>query len=175
MKKKFYPKILFPTIKSAFIVGFVLLFFQALKVFFTKISLNFDFGLFLAALFFVLFSGYFVFHLYYFFSFYFKYLEIEDNYISIFELNKFKLKKITLDEILGYSESEAYFGKNGWKSKSIVIYFKNGETAELVKVFLSNFDILEEELKRKKIKYLGFEGYQTGWFYRKYKFNKNRK
>ncbi len=175
MKKKFYPKILFPTIKFAFIIGFVLLFFQTLKVFFTKICLNFDFGLFLAALFFILFTGYIVFHLSYFFGFYFKYLEIEDNCISIFDLNKFKFKKNTLDEILGYSKSEAYFGKNGWKSKSIVIYFKNGETSELVKVFLSNFDSLEEELKSKKIKYLGFEGYQTGWFYRRYKFNKNKK
>ena len=138
-------------------------------------SLNFDFGFFLAALFFILFSGYFVFHLSYFFSFYFKYVVIDDENLSIFELNKFKFKKNTLDEILGYSKSEAYFGKNGWKSKSIVIYFNNGETSELVKVFISNFDSLEEELKSKKIKYLGFEGYQTGWFYRRYKFNKNKK
>jgi hypothetical protein len=175
LRKKFYPKILFPGIKVAFIIGFVLLFFQASKVFFIKMSLNFDFGFFLAALFFILFSGYFVFHLSYFFSFYFKYLVIEDKNLTIFELNKFKFKKKTLEEILGYSKSEVYFGKYSWKSKSIVIYFKNGETAELVKVFLSNFDTLEEELKRKKIKYLGFEDYQTGWFYRQYKFNRNSK
>ncbi len=175
MRKKFFPKILFPAIKFAFIVGIAFLFYKSLEVIYAKVFLDFDFGLFLAALFFVLFSGYFVFHLSYFFSFYFKYVVVDDENLSIFELNRFKFKKNTLDKILGYSKSEVYFGRYSWKSKSIVIYFKNGETAELVKVFLSNFDTLEEELKRKKIKYLGFEDYQTGWFYRQYKFNRNSK
>ena len=151
MKKKFFPKILFPTTKFAFIVGITFLFYKSLEVFYAKVFLDFDFGLFLSALFFILFSGYFVFHLLYFFSFYFKYVVIDGENLSIFELNKFKFKKNTLDKILGYSKSEVYFGRYSWKSKSIVIYFKNGETAELVKVFLSNFDTLEEELKMKKI------------------------
>ena len=146
-----------------------------LKVFFNKICLNFDFGLFLSALFFILFSGYFVFHLSYFFSFYFKYVVIDGENLSIFELNKFRFKRVSFDEVLGYSKSEAHFGRYSWKSKSIVIYFKNGETSELVKVFISNFDLLEEELKKKKVRYLGFEDYQTGWFYRKYKFHKSKK
>lgn len=100
---------------------------------------------------------------------------IDDEKLSIFELNKFKLKRVSFDEISGYSKSEVYFGRYSWKSKSIVIYFKNGETSEFVKVFISNLDLIEEELKRKKVKYLGFEYYQTGWFYRQYKFNKKRK
>ena len=100
---------------------------------------------------------------------------IDGENLSIFELNKFRFKRVSFDEVLGYSKSEAYFGRYSWKSKSIVIYFKEGETSELVKVFISNFNLLEEELKKKKVRYLGFEDYQTGWFYRKYKFHKNKK
>ncbi|WP_396153616.1 hypothetical protein [Flavobacterium sp.] len=85
-------------------------------------------------------------------------------------MNKFKTKKNTFDDILGYSKSEVYFGKNLWKSKSIVIYFNNGETSEFLRIFISDLELFEKELKRRKVKYLGFEGYKTGWFYRQYEF-----
>lgn len=82
------------------------------------------------------------------------------------------MTKLKLNEIEGYSQSEVYFGRYLWKSKSIVIYFKNGLKSEFVSVFVANISGLEKELKRNRIKSFGFEDYQTGWFYRKYKFEK---
>ena len=122
------------------------------------------------AIFFILFIGYFTFHLTYFFCFYFKYIIIDERTFSIYELIKLKNTKVKFNNIRGYSKSEAYFGRYNWKSDSIVIYFENGEISEIVKVFVYNIDILEKELKYKKVQYLGFEDYNTGWFYRKYKF-----
>lgn len=170
MKIKFYPKLIFPTLKFVFIIGIIFFLAYIIKFFFEKA--NKDSDLIFGLLFFILFFGYFVFHLSYFFSFYFKYVEIDTKYISIFELNKLKTRKDNFNEIFGYSKSEAYFGNYTWKSKSIVIYYKNGDTTEILKVFISNFEKLEHELKRNRIKYLGFESYQTGWFFREYKFNK---
>lgn len=122
------------------------------------------------AIVFILFIGYFTFHLTYFFCFYYKYIIIDEKTFSIFELIKLKTTKVEFNKISGYSKSEAYFGRYNWKSESIVIYFENGKTSEIVKVFVNNIDILEKELKNKKVKYLGFEDYATGWFYRKYRF-----
>jgi hypothetical protein len=79
-----------------------------------------------------------------------------------------------LNEIEGYSKSEVYFGRHMWKSKSIVIYFKNGMKSEIVNVFVTKLTELEKELKINRIKSFGFESYQTGWFYREYKFGKNK-
>jgi hypothetical protein len=87
-------------------------------------------------------------------------------------LNKLKTTKANLDEILGYSKSEVFFGKYSWKSKSVVIYFKSGKTSEILSSFVSGVEDLEKELKRNKVKYFGFEHYDTGWFFRQYKFNK---
>ncbi|MDP2161958.1 MAG: hypothetical protein Q8K02_15870 [Flavobacterium sp.] len=87
-------------------------------------------------------------------------------------MNKLKTTKANLDEILGYSKSEVFFGKYSWKSKSVVIYFKSGKTSEILSSFVSGIEDLEKELKRRKVKYLGFEDYNTGWFFREYKFNK---
>ncbi len=170
MKKNFYPKVFFPILKITFIIGLFFLLLIAINAFKIKLFSGFDFGILIALIFYVLFIGLIIFHLSYFFSFYFKYLKIDDNYFSIFELNKFKTKKNTFDDILGYSKSEVYFGKNLWKSKSIVIYFNNGETSEFLRIFISDLELFEKELKRRKVKYLGFEGYKTGWFYRQYEF-----
>ena len=162
-------------LKFVFIIAFLCFLMFIINTLLKKLYSDFEFGFFLASLFFVLFWVYFVFHLAYFFGFYFKYIEINNNNISIFELYKLKTRKSKFGEIMGYSKSEVYFGKNLWKSKSIVIYFNNGETSEILNIFISNLSLFEEELKRKKIKYLGFEGYQTGWFYREYNFNKVKK
>ena len=82
------------------------------------------------------------------------------------------MTKFMWNEIEGYSKSEVYFGKHMWKSKSIVIYFKNGRKSEIVNAYVTNLTDIEKELKKNKIKSFGFESYQTGWFYREYKFEK---
>jgi hypothetical protein len=137
-----------------------------------NIILKFDFWILLGSLVFLSFVGLVIFHLTYFLSFYFKFLVISDKEISIFELNKLKMTNFMLNDIEGYSKSEVYFGKHMWKSKSIVIYFKNGVKSEIVNVFVTNLTDLEKELKKNRIKNFGFESYQTGWFYREYKFGK---
>ena len=137
-----------------------------------NITLKFDFWILLGSLLYLSFIGLVIFHLTYFLSFYFKFLVITDKEISIFELNKLKMTTFMLKDIDGYSKSEVYFGRHMWKSKSIVIYFKNDIKSEIVSVFVSNLTDLEKELKKNKIKNFGFESYQTGWFYRKYKFEK---
>lgn len=172
MKKIFYPKILFPTIKLIFIIGLLYFLFFVFYKFNEKSNSSFDSGFVLSAIVFSVFLGYFIFHLGYFFCFYFKYVSLNENELSIFELNKLKTTKVNLDQISGYSKSEVYFGKYAWKSKSIVIYFKSGGISEILRSFVSGIDDLEKELKRNKVKYLGFEHYNTGWFFRQYKFTK---
>ena len=108
----------------------------------------------------------------YFFCFYFKKVTIEEDTLSIFELNKFKSTKVSFDEILGYSKSEVFFGKYTWKSKSIIVYSRVGDVSEILSSFVFNVDEIEKELKHGKVKYLGFEHYNTGLFHRKYKFAK---
>ena len=125
-----------------------------------------------SAFFFILFIGYFTFHLLYFFCFYFKYVVIEKNTLSIFELKNLKITKVNFDDVLGYSKSEVYFGKYTWKSKSIIIYYKSGKVSEITSSFVSNVQLLEKELKNRKVKNFGFESYYTGWFYRKYRYAK---
>lgn len=112
-----------------------------------------------------------IFHLTYFFSFYLKLLIIKDEDLSVFELNKVKVTRLKMNDIKGYSKSEVYFGKYLWKSKSIIVYFKNGKKVEFVNAFVMKLNGLEEELKTNRIKYFGFESYQTGLFYREYKFS----
>jgi hypothetical protein len=146
-----------------------ILFFVFNKIFISPKS-NLKTEIYFPAILFILFIGYFSFHLLFFFCFYFKYITFTKNSISIFELITLKIEEIKFDEIVGFSKSEVYFGRYNWKSKSIVIYFKTGKVSELLNSFVSNLDQLETELKNEKIKYLGFENYNTGWFFRKYKF-----
>ncbi len=148
-----------------------MLVYVILKIF-GKSMTNLKTSVLFSAFFFILFIGYFTFHLLYFFCFYFKYVVIEKNTISIFELKNLKITKVNFDEVLGYSKSEVYFGKYTWKSKSIIIYYKSGKISEITSSFVSNVQLLEKELKNRKVKNLGFEYYNTGWFYRQYKFIK---
>ena len=129
-----------------------------LKIF-GKSMTNLKASVLFSAFFFILFIGYFTFHLLYFFCFYFKYVVIEKNTLSIFELKNLKITKV-------------YFGKYTWKSKSIIIYYKSGKVSEITSSFVSNVQLLEKELKNRKVKNFGFESYNTGWFYRKYMFTK---
>jgi hypothetical protein len=172
MKKKYYPKILFPSLKLAFILWVFLFFMFIIFKLFENTTSKPQVEIILSGSFIVFLFGYLTFHLTFFFCFYFKYIITENNTISIFELKKLKSKKTSFDEILGFSISEAYFGKFTWKTKSIVIYYKSGEISEILNNFVMNLDEFEKELKSRKIKYLGFEHYNTGWFYRKYKYNK---
>ncbi len=143
--------------------------FVFIKIFVSPKS-NLKTEIYFPGIFFILFIGYFTFHLLYFFCFYFKYVLLNKKSISIFELKNLKIEEIKFDEIIGFSKSEVYFGRYNWKSKSIVIYSKTGKATELLNSFISNLDLLETELKNEKIKYLGFENYNTGYFFRKYKF-----
>lgn len=171
MKKTFYPKILFPTVKLIFTVFFLVLFCKSVSILFDK-SKRIESGFWFFAIIFLLFLGYFTFHLAYFFCFYFKSVTVEKERLSIFELNKLKSYKVGFEEILGYSKSEVYFGRYTWKSKSIIVYSKTGNVSEILSSFVFNVEEIEKELKLKKIKYLGFEHYDTGLFFRKYKFTK---
>jgi hypothetical protein len=172
LKKVFYPRIFFPIIKLIFFVGFLVLLFHCIIILYENFIANINFDLIVPALIFILFIGFFTFQFGYVFCFYFKRVSLIDNKISIFELNKLKIAKFNVDEILGFSKSEVYFGRYAWKSKSLVIYFKSGKTSEILSSFVSGVDVLEKELKNRKVKYLGFEDYNTGWFFREYKFNK---
>ncbi|MBS4039489.1 MAG: hypothetical protein KGZ81_02700 [Flavobacteriales bacterium] len=174
MKKIFYPKLLFPVIKLLFILFFLSMLLFSVKNLIENISLKFDFWILMGSFLLLSFIGLVIFHLTYFLSFYFKFLEINETGIFIFELIKMKKSYFSFNDIKGYSKSEVYFGRNMWKSKSIVIYFNNGIQSEIVSVFVTNLTELEKILKNKKIKYLGFEGYQTGLFYREYKYEKNK-
>ena len=155
-----------------FFVGFLVLFFHCIIILYENFISKINLDLIVPALIFILFIGFFTLQFGYVFCFYFKWISLIDNKISIFELNKLKTTKANLDEISGYSKSEVYFGKYAWKSKSIVIYFNSGKTLEILNCFVSGIDDLEKELKTRKVKYLGFEDYKTRRFFREYKFNK---
>lgn len=171
MKKIFYPKFIFPFSKLVFIIFFILMMAFFIKNLYTKLFISFDFWLLFGAILYLSFIGFVLFHMTFFLCFYYKFIIIQNDIVSIFELKKLKISNVTINEIYGFSKSEVYFGKQAWKSKSIVIYYKNGNKSEIVKSFVFNIDKLEVELKQRKVKYLGFENYQTGWFFRKYKFN----
>lgn len=174
MKKIFYPKFIFPLVQLIFILFFVFMLLFFINSLIKNRTLEFDFFNVIGLIIYISFVCLVIFHLIYFLSFHLKLLIIKDEDLSIFELNKFGVTHLKMIDIEGYSKSEVYFGKYIWKSKSIVIYFKNGMKSEFANIFVMKFHDLVEELQRNKIKYFGFESYQTGWFYREYKFGKNK-
>ena len=101
-----------------------------------------------------------------------KIIRFEGNFITIFGLQKLKSTKIDYKEIEGFPTSELYFGRYLWKSKSIVIYTKTKKTIEILNSYNSSFEKFEFELRKRKVKYYGFEEYNTGWYFREYKFNR---
>lgn len=167
MKKRFLPRVFFPTIQFLAILFF--LFIHLVIIYLSpKDNANDYFGF----IFINILWGSFTFNIAYFFCFYFKYVTIEDNTLSIFELKNLKTIRINFEDILGYAKSEIHFGRPTWKSNTIVIYLKNKKVCEISNAYIRNIDSIEKELQLKKVKYLGFESYYTGWFFRKYLFQK---
>ncbi|WP_123796508.1 hypothetical protein [Oceanihabitans sediminis] len=103
--------------------------------------------------------------------YYIKIIRFEGNFFTVFELHKLKNSKINYNKIQGFSTSEVYFGKYLWKCNSIVIYTETKKTIEILSNYNSSYKKFEQELKKRKIKYYGFEEYNTGWHFREYKFN----
>jgi hypothetical protein len=102
----------------------------------------------------------------------FTFARLNTDDISFYQIMKFKILNISLKEIKGYSNSEISYGRIpiNYTTKSIVIYTKDGNQFELIKLFNYNFDNFTKELKDNKIKYLGKEHYQSGIYKRKYKY-----
>jgi hypothetical protein len=102
LKKIFYPRILFPTIKFIFAMSSLTMLMYVILKIFEKSMTSLKTSVLFSAFFFIFFIGHFTFHLLYFFCFYFKYVVIEKNTISIFELKNFKITKADFDDVLGY-------------------------------------------------------------------------
>ena len=84
LRQTFYPRILFPTIYFIFTLSsFIMLFFVLNKIFISPKS-NLKTEIYFPAILFILFIGYFSFHLLFFFCFYFKYITFNKNSISLF-------------------------------------------------------------------------------------------
>ena len=134
---------------------------------------NVEHAIFLLSVFFILMG---------FFSFSFIYSIIKETYNISISNNSFKLirpfslneKTILKENIKGYSKSQIkygiYIGNSLFNTNSIVVYFDNSKPFELVKYNYMNFKQIENQLKELNVPYLGFEEYQTGLFFRKYKF-----
>jgi hypothetical protein len=87
------------------------------------------------------------------------------------ELSRFlgyKHQALKNEAILGFSDSEIEIGRFRKKIKTIIIYTKDNEAFELIKYNYMNFNQIRDSLQR--FEYLGYEPYQTGWMFRKYKF-----
>lgn len=105
----------------------------------------------------------------------FTFVKINSSEIVIFQLLKLKIEKLKFDEIYGYSKSEMSYGKVplNYCSKSLILYSKENNQYEIIKIYNFNFDTFEKELKKMQLKYLGKEQYQSKGFYkRKYKYVK---
>jgi hypothetical protein len=111
-------------------------------------------------------------YFYYQLSNHFTFARLNTDDILFYQVMKFKFVNIRLKDIKGYSNSEISYGRIpfNYTTKSIVIYIKDGNKFELIKLFNYNFDNFKKELKDNKIKYLGKEQYQSGIFKRKYKY-----
>lgn len=87
------------------------------------------------------------------------------------ELSRFlgyKHQVLKNEKILGFADSEIEIGRFRWKIKTIIVYTKDNQAFELIKYNYINFNQIRDGLNR--FKYLGFEPYQTGWMFRKYKY-----
>ncbi|NQY31469.1 MAG: hypothetical protein HRT69_18630 [Flavobacteriaceae bacterium] len=171
LKKRYLPKILLPLVQFIFGLGFLTLFIYGI----IKFSIDFKIELLIQAIFFLSFIGFIAFHLIYNFLFYLKNISFQENGFAIFEYHKLKTSKVDYNEISGFSNSEVYFGKYTWKSKSLVVYTKSNGVFEILNNYNSSNDKFELELKKHKIKYYGFEEYSTGWYFREYRFSEKLK
>jgi len=101
----------------------------------------------------------------------FSFAKIKLSEINILQPLKFKIVRLKKEEIIGYSTSKVYFGRNLFYLKTFIIYTDTKEIFEIIKIYNFNFDNLVELLKKSNIKSLGKEPYQTAIYKRKYKYN----
>jgi hypothetical protein len=167
LKIRYLTKLFFPLLQLISGLGLLTVFIYGIY----KFTVDFKIELLIQGIVFLSFIGFFSFHLIYNFLYYIKIIRFEGNFITVFELYKLKNTKINYNEIQGFSTSEVYFGKYLWKCNSIVIYTKTKKTIEILSNYNSSYKKFEQKLKKRKIKYYGFEEYNTGWYFREYKFN----
>jgi hypothetical protein len=168
-----YPNLLWLILNFVFLIFFGILIFIFISVLFnfkTYFIIN-DPNRFWAV-FPLIFATFIFVYFYYQLSNHFTFARLNTNDISFYQVMKFKFVNIRLKDIKGYSNSEISYGRIplNYTTKSIVIYIKDGDQFELIKLFNYNFDNFTKELKDNKIKYLGKEQYQSGIYKRKYKY-----
>ncbi len=148
------------------LMNFMILFFFSYMVFllFQKASTN---NLFIVlTLFFILVLAIF----YYQFSNQFIIVFVNDSKVEVYKPLRFQRFRLKNEDIRGFSTSEIWYGRYLYSSKSFVIYTNSGEKFEIINIVNLNFDKILSSLKKLKIKNLGKEPYQTGFYKRKYKF-----
>lgn len=107
---------------------------------------------------------------YYQFSNQFTVIFVNESKVEIYKPLRFQRFCIKNEDIRGFSISEIWYGRYLYSSKSFVIYTNSVEKFEIINIVNLNFDKVLSLLKKYKIKNLGKEPYQTGFFNRKYKF-----
>uniref|UniRef100_UPI0040496B0D hypothetical protein n=1 Tax=Flavobacterium sp. TaxID=239 RepID=UPI0040496B0D len=161
------PKLFFPLLQLIYGLGLLTVVIFGIY----KFTNDFKIDLLIQGILFLSFMGLFSFNLIYSFLYYIKVIRFEENFITIFELHKLKKTKINYSEIQGFSTSEVYFGRIFGQVIRLLFIQKQKKTIEILSNYNSSFEKLEQELKKRELKYYGFEEYNTGWYFRKYKFN----
>lgn len=160
-------KVLLILFKFFFIlINFIILYFFSYIVFLSFQKTNTNNLFIVLMLFFTLVLAIF----YYQFSNQFTILFVNESKVEIYKPLRFQRFCIKNEDIRGFSTSEIWYGKYLYSSKSFVIYTKSLEEIEIINIVNLNFDKVLSLLKKYKIKNLGKEPYQTGFFKRKYKF-----
>ncbi len=88
--------------------------------------------------------------------------------ITISRLFGFKRIALKMTDMKGFSDSEIEIGRMGFKAKTVILYTQKNEAFELIKYNYKNFQEIRNFLTR--FNYLGEEPYETGLYFRKYKF-----
>jgi len=108
---------------------------------------------------------------------------INQNLITFVSPLKAQMKSFEWNDIKGYSTSQdivRYRWGILWYCDSIVVYTKNNEIFEFIKLFNFRFGVIEKHLKANGVKYFGFEQFRKKAtifilnFQREYKFLGNQ-
>ena len=101
-------------------------------------------------------------------------ISLSQNEIKLIGLFGQKEKIFEKKEIKGFSKSNIDYGNlnavEWFRIDSIVIYSQNSKPFEIIKFNYCGFSKIESCLKENNIPFLGTEKYQTGIFFRKYKY-----
>lgn len=101
-------------------------------------------------------------------------ISLSQNEIRLIRPIRKKEKIFEKGEIKGYSKSNINYGNlnavKWFRTDSIVIYYQNSKPFEIIKFNYRSFNKIESFLKENNIPFLGTEKYQTGFFFRKYKY-----